>query len=220
MTSLPLVGGQIDARSITVPGIPQPPEGHGGPNTAYVNVGPSFFETMQIPILTGRPIGDRDVEGSQSVAVVNEVFATTYFAGVSPIGRHFGFGSGKNLVDLEIVGVAKDARYNSLKQQIPPVTYWSFMQEPATTRPHEMYFELRTAGDPLTLANTVRRIVHEAAPQVPVADLTTQAQRIDQTIVQERTFAELCSCFGVLALVDRVRGPLWNHGLRGGASHR
>ena len=64
-----------------------------------------------------------------------------------------------------------------------------------------MYFELRTAGDPLALVGTIRRIVHEVAPLVPVAEISTQAQRIDQTIIQERTFAQLCSCFGILALV-------------------
>ena len=64
-----------------------------------------------------------------------------------------------------------------------------------------MVFELRTAGNPLALANTVRQIVHQVGPQVPVADMTTHSRRIDQTILQERTFAQLCSCFGGLALL-------------------
>jgi ABC-type lipoprotein release transport system permease subunit len=65
----------------------------------------------------------------------------------------------------------------------------------------EMIFELRATGNPLALANTVRQIVHQVGPQVPVADMTTQSRRIDQTIQQERTFAELCACFGGLALL-------------------
>lgn len=64
-----------------------------------------------------------------------------------------------------------------------------------------MVFELRTSGDPLLLSNTVRQIVHQVGPQVPVADMTTQTRRIDQTISQERTFAQLCACFGGLALL-------------------
>jgi ABC-type antimicrobial peptide transport system permease subunit len=64
-----------------------------------------------------------------------------------------------------------------------------------------MIFELRATGNPLALSNTVRQIVHEVGPQVPVADLTTQSRRIDQTISQERTFAQLCACFGGLALL-------------------
>jgi ABC-type antimicrobial peptide transport system permease subunit len=64
-----------------------------------------------------------------------------------------------------------------------------------------MYFELRASGNPLSLANTVRRLVHEADPQLPVANLTTQVRCIDSTIAPERTFASLCTCFGVLALL-------------------
>ena len=63
-----------------------------------------------------------------------------------------------------------------------------------------MHFELRTAGDPLALANDVRRVVHEASASVPVSVVTTQAARIDQTYTQERTFAYLCTCFAALAL--------------------
>ena len=64
-----------------------------------------------------------------------------------------------------------------------------------------MYFEVRTAGAPLALANTVRQIVQELGPRVPVFNVTTQSAQIDQTIGQERTFAELCTCFAALALM-------------------
>jgi ABC-type antimicrobial peptide transport system permease subunit len=62
-------------------------------------------------------------------------------------------------------------------------------------------FELRAASDPLALVGTVRQIVRQASPAVPVSDVTTQARTIDQTISQERTFAGLCGCFAVLALL-------------------
>src|SRR5579872_716485 len=67
--------------------------------------------------------------------------------------------------------------------------------------PGRIVFELRTAGHPLALANTVRRIVAEAAPRVPVYNVTTQSDQIDETISQELTFADLCSGFAALALV-------------------
>jgi ABC-type antimicrobial peptide transport system permease subunit len=63
-----------------------------------------------------------------------------------------------------------------------------------------MTFELRTVGDPLFLAGSVRKTVHDLAPNVPVTEIMTQSQRIDSTIVQERTFANLCTVFAVLAL--------------------
>lgn len=196
LSHMPMVANWTSTTGIIVPGIPAPDDGL---STAVTLVGPRFFETMQIPILLGRPIDERDRQGTQMTAVVNEVFAKKFFPGVSPVGRHFGFDR-KEPQDVEIVGVAKAARYNSLKKEIPPVAYMSYLQAGKPRPVQWMYFELRTAGDPLALANTVRRIVHEVAPQVPVADVTTQSRVIDETIVHERTFADLCSYFGVLAL--------------------
>jgi predicted permease len=195
LASVPLVAGWNDGNSIKVPGHPDDPR--HGPNTSVMQVAPGFFDTMQIPILTGRPIDERDREGAPIAAVVNEVFVKKYFANESPIGRHFVFDPD---VDVQIVGVAKTARYSSLKREIPPVAYFSYLQSIGWPI-KQMFFELRTAGDPLAMANTVRQIVHEISPQVPVADLTTQSRKIDETISAEKTFAELCTCFGVLALV-------------------
>jgi predicted permease len=200
-SDMPLVGGWSSSTSIAVPGIPEPPEGQRGPNTSIAQVGTTFFETMEIPILAGRAINNRDVDGAPAVGVVNQVFAEKYFHGENPVGRHFRLGGKTNGMDIEIVGVARTARYNSLKREIPPVTYTSWLQTPKTRRLKEMVFELRATGDPLALANTVRQIVHQVGPQVPVADMTTQSRRIDQTIQQERTFAQLCACFGGLALL-------------------
>jgi macrolide transport system ATP-binding/permease protein len=211
-SDMPLVGGWSSSTSITVPGIPEPPEGQRGPNTSYALVGSTFFETMEIPIVTGRAIDKRDVDGAPLAGVVNQVFAEKYFAGQNPIGRHFTLG-GKgssttssvggrpNPADVEIVGVARTARYNSLKREIPPVTYIAWIQAPKSRQLRQMIFELRATGNPLALANTVRQIVHQVGSQVPVADITTQTRRIDQTILQERAFAQLCACFGALALL-------------------
>jgi len=202
LSHMPMVANWTSATGIIVPGIPAPADGL---STAVTLVGPRFFETMQIPILLGRPIDERDRQGAQMTAVVNEVFAKKFFPGVSPVERHFGFDT-KEPQDVEIVGVAKTARYNSLKKEIPPVAYMSYLQAGKPRPVQWMYFELRTAGDPLALANTVRRIVHEMAPQVPVADVTTQSRVIDETITNERTFADLCTCFGVLALAMACLG--------------
>ena len=154
---------------------------------------------MQLPILLGRPIGSRDVDGAPLAAVVNEVFAKKYFPNQNPIGRRFGLGNSE-AGDLTIVGVAKNARYNSLKSAIPPVAYIPYLQNVVKRPPIAMFFELRTAGNPLALAETVRKAVHEAAPSVPITGMMTQSQRIDNTITQERTFADLCTAFAVLAL--------------------
>jgi len=200
-SDIPLVGGWSSSTSISVPGIPEPPEGQRGPNSSIAQVGSTFFETMEIPVLIGRPIDKRDADGAPAVGVVNQVLVEKYFHGENSVGRHFRLGGKANGRDIEIIGVARTARYNSLKREIPPVTYIPWLQTPKTGRLREMIFELRATGNPLALANTVRQIVHQVGPQVPVADMTTQSRRIDQTILQERTFAQLCACFGGLALL-------------------
>jgi macrolide transport system ATP-binding/permease protein len=199
-TDMPMVGNWMSTTNITVPGIPEPAEGQRGPNTALAQVGSSFFETMEIPILAGRAIDKRDVEGATPVGVVNQVLADKYFQGRSPVGLHFQIGGKKNGVDVEIVGLARTARYSSLKDDIPPVTYTPWLQAKEGGL-RQMFFELRTTGDPIALTETVRQIVHQVGPQVPLAEVITQSRRIEQTITQERTFAQLCACFGALALL-------------------
>jgi macrolide transport system ATP-binding/permease protein len=201
MTHMPLVANWTSSTGVIIPGSSKP-DGKRQ-STSIVQVGPGFFGTMQIPILMGRAIDERDVESAPLTAVVNEIFAKKYFPGESPIGQRFGLTFGKNSkADIEIVGLAKTARYNSLKRDIPPVVYTSYLQTGKNRPPLEqMYFELRTAGDPLSVADSVRRIVHEIAPTIPIANLSTQSQVIEGTIVQERTFASLCTAFGLLALV-------------------
>jgi len=198
MSDSALVAGSAWDEGITIPGLPAPKD--PGFSTSVKLVGPSFFETMQIPILTGRGLDEKDTAEAGHAVVVNEVFARTYFPGRSPVGQHFSFGGGKDAMDVQIVGLARNSRYDSLKREIPPVAYVSWAQPIEGWLADRMSFEIRTTGDPLALSNAVRQIVHEADPRVPVADLTTQAQRIDRTISQERTFADLCTCFGLLAL--------------------
>jgi predicted permease len=162
-------------------------------------VAPTFFETMQLPISLGRSINAHDVDGAPPAAVVNQTFANKYFPNQNPIGRQFGINSDE--ANITIVGVARDARFSSLKDDIPPVTYLAYFQNALKGRPGSAIFELRAAADPLALAQTVRKTVHAAAPQVPVTDMLTQTQIIDSTITQERTFADLCVAFAILALV-------------------
>ncbi len=196
LTDMPMVANWVSSTDAKIPGSNKKDQ-----STDVLVVGPQFFETMQMPLVAGRSIDARDRAGSAPVAVVNEIFAKKYFPGAWPIGQHFRVGGRKDGADVQIVGVAKAARYNSLKDEIPPVTYLSYLQSAAKGQVQQMFFELRTAGDPLALVNSVREIVHRVSPRVPIADVRTQTQIINQTISEERTFAALCTAFGILALV-------------------
>jgi macrolide transport system ATP-binding/permease protein len=162
--------------------------------------GPRFLTTMQIPILAGREIDDRDRPGSTPVAVISERLARTYFGNENPVGRTITFVDEKR--DLEIVGVSADLRYGSLKHESPMTVFVAVSQ----FSPEGVTYALRTAGDPLTYVKTVREIVQEADSSVPVTNLVTQAAEIDRTISREITFARLGTGFAVLALLTACVG--------------
>ncbi len=89
MSDIPLVAGPEDANGILVPGMSAPPD-HPF-STRIVAIGPSFFDTMQIPLLLGRPVGEQDAADAPRVVVVNDVFARKFFPGRNVIGQHFQF---------------------------------------------------------------------------------------------------------------------------------
>ncbi len=169
------------------------------PETRVMSVGPKFFEAMQIPILVGRGIEERDRPGSPQVAVVSERFAKVNFGDRNPLGQRLIFDKGKTVArDMEIVGVSRDTHYGGLKRRIPPVVYFPYDQ--GYPLPEDMVFQLRTAGDPLTYVNAVREIVRRADSHLPVADIRSQAEEIDRSISEETTLARLCTVFALLAL--------------------
>jgi predicted permease len=179
---------------LSVAGAPRDPRGR------ILSVGPAFFRTMQIPIVAGRDFEERDRPGSPAVAVINEVFAKASFGNGNPLGRRLILSNdGATARDMEIVGVSKNARYGGLTNDIPPVAYIPYNQ--GFPRPDAMVYALRTSGDPLGYANSVRELVRQADARVPVSEIRSQAADIDRTINQEITFAELCSGFAILALV-------------------
>ena len=196
LSDFPLVSHYWSSAGLTIPGAP-PPAGRP-PETCVLKVDPSFLTTMQIPVLLGRGIEERDM-ALPRVAVVNEKFAAKFFGKENPIGRTIGIGDSKEPADIEIIGVARTAHYNSLQEEIPPVAYIPYTQDLAGLR--QVFFELRTAGDPLAQANAVRQIVAQTSSNVPLTDVNTQSRQIDETIGQQLTFANLCTCFAVLALL-------------------
>ena len=101
---------------------------------------------------------------------------------------------------MEIVGVSANVRYQGLREEFVPVVFVAYDQ--GDYPPIEgMTFALRTIGNPLAYARTVRDIVHRADARVPVTNLKTQSGEIDETINQEIVFARLCTGFAIIALV-------------------
>src|SRR5438876_9711633 len=157
--------------------------------------GPRFLTTMQIPILAGREIDDRDQPGSTPVAVISERLARTYFGNENPVGRRITFVDEER--DLEIVGVSANLRSGGLKDESPMTVFAAASQ----MSPEGVTYALRTAGDPLKYVQSVHEIVRQADSRIPVTNVVTQAAEIDRTISREVTFAKLCTGFAILALL-------------------
>ena len=157
--------------------------------------GPRFLTTMQIPILAGREIDDRDQPGSAPVAVISERLARTYFANENPVGRRITFADDRR--DFEIVGVSANLLYGGLKGESSMAVFVPASQ----ISPDRVTYAVRTAGDPLSYVRSVLEIVREADSRIPVTNVVTQAGEIDRTINREVTFAKLCTGFAVLALL-------------------
>jgi macrolide transport system ATP-binding/permease protein len=177
------------------------------PKTALmVSVGSGFFTTMEAPILLGREIQPHDPTSSHLVAVVNQVFAQKNFGERNPLGQILTAPDGCATCAFEIVGVSSNALVgNEVRDKARPTVFvpytanlWGSMQG--------MIYELRTAGNPLGYARTVRELIRQADPRLPVSEIQTQSALIDATINREVVFARLCTAFALLALVTACVG--------------
>jgi predicted permease len=171
-------------------------------STGIVQAGPDFFAAMQVPILRGRPIDERDRAG---VAVVDERFARAVFGVADPLGRTVHLPDDEGKPAFEVVGIAGNIRYGRLHGEPQPVLYLPFVQ-PVFGPASDAVFELRTAGNPLNYVHAVREIVRQADPNLPLSDVKTQAALVDGTIFQEIAFARLSTALALLALIIAAVG--------------
>lgn len=157
-------------------------------------VSPDYFATTGIALLAGRDFDSRDNGSAQKVAIVNESFANDVFGAESPIGKRLGYGPGQNSGPVEIVGVVADSKYESLRDQHVPMVYLPYRQFP----PQAMTFELQVSGVSNSLLPAIR---HLAGSTVPITDVTTLDEQVDQSLIRERLLTLLTSCFAVLTLL-------------------
>jgi predicted permease len=165
-------------------------------NVKVHSVRENFFNTMEIPLLLGRGLTEQDDARAPRVAVVNQAFAKAHFGNENPIGRRFAFDPDKP-GEIEIVGVARDAKYTSQRDEIQPTVYQSWRQ--VLRRMTFATFEVRTAGDPAAYIAGIRQAMSEVDSNLPLSNVRTQVQQADETLAMERMFAKLLTLFGLIA---------------------
>ena len=197
MSQPALLSGSTNSTGLFVQGRTYPPGQRDLDNSINrLVISENFFQVMQIPVVMGRALTQRDDASAPNVVVINETAAKKYFPNQNPIGQHFG-SSPETSGDLEVVGVLRDAKYNSVRDPSPPTMYVPYRQ----ARLGSAVFELRTASLPTTAVGAVREAVRQIDPNLPVTDVSTQLEQIDKRFAEEKLFAEAYALFGALALL-------------------
>ncbi|KAA6460871.1 ABC transporter permease [Acidobacteria bacterium AB60] len=170
----------------------------GKKHPEYMNVvGQDYFHTMRIPLIAGRGFNGRDTATSPKVAIVNQALARTRFANGNAIGKRFRTdGDGKSEW-IQIVGICANTRYAHVNEDPPPVFYLPYVQQ---SEVGGMTYQIRSQVPATTLVPSLRRIVQQVDPDLPMIDIRTEREQIDDTMKMERTLAVLTTVFGVLAL--------------------
>jgi predicted permease len=196
MSSVPLISGNAINHTFVPEGWQRKAEGN--PSVLSNEVGLRFFSTYGIRILAGRGLEESDIRNPHKVAVVNESLARKYYPDINPIGRTFELGL-NHPETIEIVGICGDAKYYRVRKDVEPTFYEPYWQQENGV--HDVTFAVSSALEGQALLPSLRDVVRQVDPNLPMLDVRTQDEQIAANMRQERIFATLTSGFGVLALV-------------------
>ncbi|AKJ03282.1 putative permease [Archangium gephyra] len=167
-------------------------------------VTPGFFEVMRVPLKRGRLLTTQDGEQGQRAVLISEEAARRYWPGEDPLGRtiEIGMSFGNGEMGGQVVGVVGNVRHQGMATEPFPEVYIPFGQ----ARANNMSLVVRTAGEPLALASSVRAEVHALDKNLPVAHVRTLENILGDAVAQPRFLMALVATFAGLALVLAAMG--------------
>jgi len=166
-------------------------------------VGPRYFETEGMTVLLGREFGARDTEGSPRVAVVNEALVRRFYFEQNPIGKTLHFQNTFHGADVQVVGVVKNAKYNNPRDNATEMVFLPVFQAARTFAQLGAYvgdLEVRTAGNPTSVAGEVRTAIAGIDKNLPIDKVSTLNEIVERSLNQVTLIAGLASLFGGLAM--------------------
>jgi len=192
---VPVLSGDEWDNSVSVEGYAAKQGEWIDPHMNYI--APDYFKTMEVPLLLGRDFRPSDEKSSPKVCIVNEKFARKYFKDGNALGRHIGMGGDPGTkIDIEIVGIARDTKYESMRDEIPIEMYQPYRQMDFVLG---MAAYVRTAREPEQVFSAIRQSVSRIDPNLPVFQMKTLEKQTDESLITERLVASLSSAFGFLA---------------------
>jgi predicted permease len=192
-----LLAGDRSRSTIRVEGYESKEGEDMSPN--FNDVAPGFFSTLGIPLVTGREFRPTDLLPAPRVAVVNEAFAQYFFKNESPVGRRFALaGRTPKGFDIEIVGVVRDGKSASLREETKRFVYLPYAQEENVGG---LTFYVRSTLDPDAVGTRLRAVVRKVDASLPVTELRTMAAQVGKSLFVERMTASLSAAFGLLATI-------------------
>jgi putative ABC transport system permease protein len=158
------------------------------------NISDGYFESMGLSVLRGRDFNDRDTRETPQVVIVNETMAKRFWPDQDPLGKRFRFFGQQQLT--EVVGIARDSKYNFIGEAAQPFIYQPLRQAPQPT----VTLHIRS-GNPEAVLSSVRSVVQQMEPNMPLVGVFTMASIFDQALWAPRMGALLLAIFGGLALL-------------------
>jgi predicted permease len=193
LSDTPLIADGVSIYDFTPDGLPKKSDNK---SSAYrISLGQDFFKTMGIPVIAGRSFNATDTETSPLVGIVNQQLVKDFFPGINPVGRTFT----TEKKHITIIGICGNAKYDSLRHDPPPTFYTLYRQWPEGQQ--AMTYEISTRVKPSAIVPALRKAIASVDKDLPMLDIRTQVEQIEDTTKQERIFASLTSGFGLLALI-------------------
>jgi macrolide transport system ATP-binding/permease protein len=167
------------------------------PSAIYNSVGPNSFAAMEIPIVAGRDFAESDTDKSPKVVIVNETLAQRFWPGQDAVGKHLHTGNCEDSDSAEIVGVAKNGKYQSLGEIPQLVVYYPLTQ----IYPTSAALVVRSELDPRAAVSSVRGEVQKLDPNLPVYDAKTLREHMRLALFPLHAGAVVAGSFALLAMI-------------------
>ena len=183
----------------------EPPPGKPAPFMTYNAVSQDVLKTLGIPLLRGRAFTERDDQNAAYVAIVSEAMAKEYWPNQDPIGHHLRLGSEASH-SIEVVGIAKNARFQGLTGPVQPYLLVPVWQHMATNTLETL--QIRTVAAPEAMIPAAERVLGDMAPELPVFDVKTMKEGLNTLagLLFYKIGAVLAAVFGVLGLALAIVG--------------